>query len=515
MPTLSSCDNVEALSIGAVFTPLEWGKFAIRQFDIFQKWVDGATVLDPTMGEGHLLEALIQMGIESGINPDDLPVDNLYGVEMNAVFFKRFFQKIQDKYAIRLRAANFQNADFFFLSDEPKCDILLGNPPWQNFVDLPEAYKERIKSQFFRYDLIGNAKDLLLGGSRIDIAALVVQKAIERNLKQGGESVFFLPLSLYLNDGANRFFRTYKVNLTRYHVCQIFDFNDLVVFEGIATRYGLVHIKRDEIQDFPISYKRWENSFWETYSAKPVFHETDPLSITTVEERSWMSDMKPIVLSKESMPRQGLNTGGANDCYFFDKFEEVDDRLVCVSNQTVGSVLLPSNYIFPLLTAKNFQNKTLAAQKWVLVPHNRNGKPLDVAQLNHESELLRYLLKYRHVLENRKGVMLQSWIKRGNWWALLGVGEYNYFPWKIVWEAYGKTVFSPMLFPGHWQANQSLQAFIPVRSKEDGERILLELKKPPVSAYLASLKMEGTMNWAQPGKIKKMLQFEEDVLTLF
>jgi len=72
-----------------------------------------------------------------------------------------------------------------------------------------------------------------------------------------------------------------------------------------------------------------------------------------------------------------------------------------------------------------------------------------------------------------------------------------------------------MLFPGHWQANQSLQAFIPVRSKENGERILLELKKPPVSAYLASLKMEGTMNWAQPGKIKKLLQFEEDALTLF
>ena len=515
MPISSSSAKFSDLAIGAVFTPLEWAKFAIRQFDIYQKWMDGATVLDPTMGEGNLLEALIQMGVENGIAPKNLPVGNLFGVEMNPVFFNRFFQKIHEKYGIELPIKNFQNADFFYLPNEPKCDILLGNPPWQNFVDLPESYKERIKSQFFRYDLIGNAKDLLLGGSRIDIAALVVQKAIEKNLKQGGDSVFFIPLSLYLNDGANRFFRTYKVNSTRYCVCQIFDFNDLAVFEGIATRYGLVHIKRDEIQEFPISYMRWENSSWGAYSAKPVFHETDPLSITTFEECSWMSDMKPIVLLKESMPRQGLNTGGANDCFFFDKFEEVDDRLVCVSNQTVGSVLLPSNYIFPLLTAKNFQNKTLAAQKWVLMPHNHNGKPLDAVQLNREPELLQYLLIYRHVLESRKGVMVLSWIKRGNWWALLGVGDYNFFPWKIVWEAYGKTVFSPMLFPGYWQANQSLQAFIPVRSKENGERILLELKKPPVSAYLASLKMEGTMNWAQPGKIKKLLQFEEDALTLF
>jgi len=515
MPTSSSFDNAETLSIGAVFTPLEWGKFAIRQFDLFHQWVDGATVLDPTMGEGHLLEALIQMGVENGINPKDLPVDNLYGIEMNPVFLKRFFQKIQDRYDISLRTENFQNADFFFLSVEPKCDILLGNPPWQNFVDLPEMYKKRIKNQFFRYDLIGNAKDLLLGGSRIDIAALVVQKAIEKNLKPGGDAVFFLPLSLYLNDGANRVFRTYKVNETRYRVQQIVDFNDLPVFEGVSTRYGLVYLKRDEVQDFPISYKRWESDTWNLYSARPVFHETDPLSITKNSDCRWLSDMEPIVLPKESMPRQGLNTGGANDLYFFDGFEKVDERLAYVSNQTVGRVLLPSSYIFPLLMAKNFRNKTMVAEKWVLVPHLRNGKPLDAAQLNREPELLQYLLRHRNVFENRKGVMLQSWIKRGNWWALLGVGDYNFFPWKIVWEAYGRTDFNPVLFPGIWQANQSLQAYIPVRSQEEGERILEELRKPEVFEYLVSMKMEGTMNWAQPGKIKKMLRFEEEALTLF
>jgi len=27
--------------------------------------------------------------------------------------------------------------------------------------------------------------------------------------------------------------------------------------------------------------------------------------------------------------------------------------------------------------------------------------------------------------------------------------------------------------------------------------------------------MEGTMNWAQPGKIKKIIKFEEESLTLF
>jgi hypothetical protein len=71
MPISSSSAKFSDLAIGAVFTPLEWAKFAIRQFDIYQKWMDGATVLDPTMGEGNLLEALIQMGVENGIAPQE------------------------------------------------------------------------------------------------------------------------------------------------------------------------------------------------------------------------------------------------------------------------------------------------------------------------------------------------------------------------------------------------------------------------------------------------------------
>jgi hypothetical protein len=106
-------------------------------------------------------------------------------------------------------------------------------------------------------------------------------------------------------------------------------------------------------------------------------------------------------------------------------------------------------------------------------------------------------------------------IKRGYWWAMLGVGEYNFFPYKVVWEAYGKSSFNPTIFEGNWQANQSLQAFIPVRSLNEAERIQTELSDKQIANYLLSLKMEGTMNWAQPGKIKKIIKYEEEYLTLF
>jgi hypothetical protein len=89
----------------------------------------------------------------------------------------------------------------------------------------------------------------------------------------------------------------------------------------------------------------------------------------------------------------------------------------------------------------------------------------------------------------------------------MGVGLYNFTKYKIVWEAYGKKTFSPRLFNGYWQANQSLQAFIPCEDKKTAEQLLVQLSNPLVENYLLASKMEGTMNWAQPGKISSFLHF--------
>jgi hypothetical protein len=500
-------------TIGAIFTPLQWAEFAIEQFGLFDKWMAGNSIFDPTMGEGNLVEALIALGIKKGFRTTELPIENLYGVEINSRFFDKFFEKIHDRYGLELSRENFVNADIFFLKVEKQFDTIFGNPPWQNFVDLPSDYKGIIKQAFFKYDLIGNAQDLLLGGSRIDIAALVIQKTIEKNLKPKGEAIFFMPLSLFLNDGANKHFRTYKVHETNYWVDKIFDFNDADVFEGIATRYGLVHFVRNEKQQFPIKFCRWEKGVWKDYFAKPVFHETDPLSIVENIDDDFKEVFVPINIKKESAPRQGLNTCGANNVFFFHAYREIDEDYCFVEN--TEKAVLPKKYVFPLITGKNFKQEYILPDKWVFVPHNLNGKPIEWQQIQQEETLTSFLLPYKNQLSGRKGTLINVWIQKGYWWALLGVGEYNFFPFKIVWEAYGKTAFKPKIFPGTWQANQSLQAFIPLKSKDEANDVLHLLKNKKIEDYLRSLKMEGTMNWAQPGKIKKLIQYKEEVLTLF
>jgi len=495
----------KSLHIGDVFTPVKWAIFAAETFGIYQKWLAGASVFDPTMGEANLLESLVEIGISQGKLIDELPVNQLFGNELNTSYFENALSKFQTNFGFDM-SANFTNSDVLILPKK-SYDIVFGNPPWQNFVDLPENYKQQIKSYFHTYDLVGNSQKLLLGGSRIDIAALIIQIALKDFLKPGGEAVFFLPLSLFLNDGANQNFRTYRIDNVEFSLEKIYDFHNEIVFANVATRYGLAHLVRDKKTTFPIPYFRYVQEKFREYLAKPLFHNTDPLSIIDLKNLDLFSDFELITLRNESSPRQGVNTCGANDIFFFDSYEIIDEQIVRISNKVQKNVILPKQFVFPLISSAIFKTDSPEPKKWVLLPYNSNGKPIEEQQLADFPSLESYLNFHKNLLQNRKGVLLNATLSRGFWWALLGVGAYCFFPYKIVWEAYGKSDFRPKIFEGNWQANQSLQAFIPLKTKEEAEQILKKLNEPRIELYLRSLKMEGTMNWAQPGKIKKLIRF--------
>ena len=493
--------NLYDKKIGTIFTPLRWGKFAVERFDIFKKWMAGATVFDPTMGSGNLLEALVEYGIEQGFPVSDLPINLLFGNELNTGFYREALQRFREKFKADM-SENFSNTDILDLPSK-SYDILFGNPPWQNFVDLPDDYKQKIKPAFIAYDLVDNRKNLLLGGSRIDLAALVVQKTISDFLKPGGEVFFFLPLSLLLNDGAHRSFRKFKIHGVSFSLECVYDFAGLSVFDKVLTRYGLVKFQRDKKTNFPVNYYSNEDNKWEKRRAKPLINNDDPLSVFAAGDDKFFNEFKPIEIKKESVPRQGVNTGGANDIFFFDVCEELNDDTVLLNDKTI----LPARFIYPLLTKENFRaEKKLVPKKWVLLPYSDNGKPLTEKEVNAHPSLENYLLSVKSKLEQRKGKLIQTQIKKGIWWTMFGVGKYNFVPYKIVWEAYGRKTFKPLLVSGRWQVNQSLQAYIPVWNKQEAIELLKKLKNPVIEKYLLSMKMGKTMNWAQPGKIKKLLR---------
>ncbi len=490
-------------SIGVVFTPREWAKFAIEEFSIFNDWMNGSSIFDPTMGSGDLLLALVEYGIEQGVSLDQLPIKNLFGNELKNNNYQKAIERFKEEFGVDL-TTNFTNYDLLTLKSA-KYDIIFGNPPWINFSDLPTHYKEEIKEKFHSYDLVENAQKLLLGGSRIDLAALIIQRSINDFLSLNGNAYFFIPLSLLLNDGAHSSFRKYKIGTTSYALKCVYDFGRKKIFKDVATRYGLVQFKRDESTTYPIDYRQFEDNLWNRYQGKPLININDPLSIYGLNKTPPLDDFEPIELPKHSTPRQGINTCGANSVFFFNSFVSIDQH-TCLVN---GKDILPLKFVHPLLTASNFKEKKPIARKWVLLPYTSLGKPLNAETLATTPLLKSYLDKHKSKLQSRKGTMIGSWIKRGIWWSLLGVGSYNFASYKIIWEAYGKITFRPLLMNSKWQVNQALQCYIPLNTKSEAKAVLLKLKDPKIEEYLLSMKMEGTMNWAQPGKIKKLIKFND------
>lgn len=497
---------------GAVFTPTKWADKLVEKH-LFREWLGGATVLDPTAGEGVFLKAFLNIAKKHGIGLTPERVSRLYGIELNQEYVRNFYKAVAAEFSIDFPKSNFIQGDIFFQEKEIKADLLIGNPPWVNFSDLEETYKERVKHLYIHFGLVKNQKDLLLGNARTDIATLVIAKTLHSNLHENGKAIFFLPLSIFQNDGANQEFRNYRIREVDFAVETIFDFNGEKIFEDILGRYGVAHFRRDKKQKFPIKYHILKNSAWETHKAKPLFTITDPLTVfDNAETERRLDNFQKISLPRYCQPRQGVNTCGANDIFFFNSHEIVDGERVRLKNKLGDDIIVSKKYVFPLTVSSTLTSASPKPEKVILIPHFANGKPIDLETLKRDRALFKYLSKYQSVLENRKGVLISTWITKGFWWALMGVGKYSFASYKIMWKAFGDSIFTPrVLIPnsslGSWQGNQSLNAYIGVSTLHEAKQVLAKLTNPLIQEYLSSLRMQGTCNWAQPGRMKKLMEF--------
>jgi len=454
-------------------------------------------VCDPTAGKGSFAYAMMDTAASAGIEVGDEMLSRLYLVERESDFLQAFEAGFQLKYRREFPKRNLIHADIILSNPRRAFDFLVGNPPWVNFSDLSAEYKEATKPHFLAYGLVSDRRAVLLGSSRVDLAALVIAVVLNENLAHNGQAAFFLPLSLFFNDGAHSGFRKYRLRDSEFRVCQIWDFPRRRVFPEILTRAGAALFRRDQQNVFPIPYKSLNGESWISRHAAPVGEDAAPLSISN--GRDDLNDIvtaPPITVGADQKPRQGVNTCGANHAFVFDR--PPDD--------------LPSQFVFPLLTKECFRSLAPKPQKFILLPYSTlTGAPLTQVELNQHPALRSHLDRHREALEDRRGSLLGAWIRRGIWWACLGVGKYSFAPHKVVWEAYGKKTFAPRVFSAFegkpWQPNQAMHSFIPCSTAQEAESLCEQLRSSHIEEYLKSLGAEGTCNWAQPGRIKRFLTF--------
>lgn len=489
-----------------MFTPLDRCCWVVEKYWLLEKFHNWETFLDPTAWCWYFIEALIKSSIDKWLSLSENLLKNLYWVEIEQKFVEDFFLRIKARYDIDFPMDNFIVHDFLTWESTYKFDNIIWNPPRQNFTDLPAYIKEDYKKIFIKYGLIKNIKDVILWWSRIDIAALVTAKAIKDHCSDNWNIYLFLPLSIFLNDGAHEWFRSYEVNWSNFSVDQIYDFNNFDIFGWIWTRYWFIKFSKSKKIKFPIQYliyNEWERD--ETI-ANPIWNNDWPLAV-------WESIWKvEISIPEWIKPRQWINTWWANWIFIFKKCSVYDDEHYILSNKEQNNIILPKKYIYPLIDKKNFHGEE-EPQKYALILHNiKTWKPLEYEEFKWNKLLVEYLEKHKDKLLSRKWTMMKVLIEKWYWRWLIGVWSYSFKKYKVAWQAYWEKTFKAKIFDctnwENWQANQSLQAFFGVDSREDAEDICKQLNGPLVEKYLQSMKMSGTCNWAQPWKIKKIIKYK-------
>ena len=491
--------------IGQVFTPLKWAEWLINKWGIFEAWLEGAHICDPTAGEGAFPLAMLHIARKKGVPITAERLSRLTLIEIVPSHLERFRENVKHEFGVDFPASQIFCQDVITEIHEGKYDILIGNPPWVNFGDLPTTYKARVKPFFLEEELVPDRQKTLLGASRTDIAALVLKVALGRLLKKNGAGYFYLPTSLFFGEGAHSGFRNYSARGSRngvdfrrdFAVDAVYEFTSTKVFDGVGTSYCCAKFRVDTRQNFPVSYFKELDDEWIAHKALPLKHPTDPWRIVKDLDELHTNTTIEIRLSPEQKPRQGVNTCGANSVFIFDHKPSY----------------LPDQFLYPLATKEIWQQQTSLPHKWILLPYNpQTGKPLTWDEIEQWDTLKAYLQKAQEVLKSRKGILLRSVMNRGNWWALLGVGPYSFAPFKVIWEAYGKSDFTPVVLGSvegqMWQGNQAMHAFIPCWSEREAQRIKTALESPEIPTLLRQLNGAGKCNWAQPGKIKKILEFD-------
>lgn len=217
-------DHAGATDSGAHYTPPFLADYCIDRVEDIQPLSRAVKVLDPAAGSGVFLVGALRRMIEAtlGTNETTLPLETLheimtnsiYGVELNArachvAAFSLYLtmldyvsdsdiskfieanEDVQPKLFPALLGQNLLEGDFFDVAAAaiPRCEVVIGNPPWKAVDDLPSQSGIRFANDTRANYPIGDRQ----------AAELFCWKVVDRHLADGGVCSLLIPAKSLLN----------------------------------------------------------------------------------------------------------------------------------------------------------------------------------------------------------------------------------------------------------------------------------------------------------------------------
>jgi hypothetical protein len=330
-------------------------------------------------------------------------------------------------------AIRFRGEEFDLGAGFPAADCLVGNPPWIPWSRLPE----RVKARWRDRDADPDAPDLLphdgaasrLGFANDDVSLPFVWTCIDRYLTDGGGASFVLKRAVSKGP-AGKLLRTLRVGDRPLALERVHDFGRLRPFgEQVGANAAIYALRADADHEFPVETTAWTAGDGEKSGDRaPDFATREAMARTLDREET------ALVPVDEDDPasawvRADAERAALGECAHQIRHGVKDDAQAVFSVERERLADLEDEFVYPYVKSRH-------VVKYGLFGHELRLVPLRKANEDNEAELREqcpktydYLESHREKLEARSS----SWLDKGPFYNVFGLGEYTWSEYKVAW----------------------------------------------------------------------------------
>ena len=347
---------------------------------------------------------------------------------------------------------------------QARFDYIAGNPPWVNWENLPDEYRQRTAPLWQKHNLfMHRGLKARLGGAKDDISILMLYIAMDNYLKDNGKLGFVITQSVFKTKGGGAGFRQFRLGSgTPLKVLSVDDMSELKPFEGAANRTSVVIMQKGYKTTYPVSY-----SFWRKKGKRTTIPLGASLSevIKLTKRSQWIA--KPVregqrtgpwitgrpkaldgvskCVGKSDYKARAGTCGWANGVYWLELIAQRPDGLIVVSNlgdvgknkvETVQTAIEP-DFVFPLLRWQDVQRWLAKQNYYILAPQNFAQPSKAYSENNMKTKFPKtyaYLKKFEKNLGRRPGYRKYFNPSNDPFYSIYNIGEYTFAPYKVAWQ---------------------------------------------------------------------------------
>jgi SAM-dependent methyltransferase len=344
-------------------------------------------------------------------------------------------------------------------------DYVAGNPPWVNWENLPDGYRNKSKRLWIEEGLFPHSgMDTILGKGKKDISMLMTHIAMKSYLKNGGKLGFVITQSVFKTGGAGQGFRRFMLgDSTPIKVIHVDDMTELQPFEGATNRTSLMILQKDSENTYPVPYTYWKKIAKgsigfdselnevlakvkrKNYNAIPV-NVSDKTSSWLTGRPKALKAIRNVLGKSDYEAHAGAYSGGTNAVYWLELLGKQEDGTLLVTNITEGQkrdipkiplAALEPDLVYPLLRGRDVQRWQAKPSALILMAQDREKRcGIDAKEMQTDyPKTWTYLKQFEGALKQRKARGVSDMIERGApFYTMFAISDFTFASHKVVWR---------------------------------------------------------------------------------